>query len=56
MELVIITLIKALPKEFDSFTSTLLLQKDIDKTKVIEAFVTEENNCYLSRKDLTVLL
>ena len=38
------TLIQALPKEFDNFTSALLLQKDIDKAKVIEAFVTEENN------------
>src|SRR3979490_347363 len=39
------TLIRALPAEFDNFTSALLLQKDIDKAKVIDAFVTEESNC-----------
>ena len=40
----IITLIWAFPEEFDNFMSALLLQKDIDKAKVIEAFVTEETN------------
>ena len=44
-KLVIMMLIWALPEEFDNFTSALLLQKDIDKAKVIEAFLTEENNC-----------
>ena len=39
-ELVIMTLIRALP----GFTSALLLQNNIDKAKVIEAFVTEESN------------
>ena len=43
-ELVIMTLIRALPAEFDSFMSALLLQSNIDKAKVIEAFVTEESN------------
>ena len=43
-ELVIMTLIQALLAEFDSFMSALLLQKNIDKAKVIEAFVTEESN------------
>ena len=43
-ELVIMTLIQALPAEFDSFMSALLLQSNIDKAKVIEAFVTEESN------------
>ena len=43
-ELVIITLIQALPAEFDSFTLALLLQNNIDRVKVIEAFVTEESN------------
>ena len=43
-ELVIIMLIQALPVEFDSFMSALLLQSNIDKAKVIEAFVTEESN------------
>ena len=43
-ELVIMTLIQALPAEFDGFTSALLLQNNIDKAKVIEAFVTEESN------------
>src|SRR3979490_854988 len=38
------TLIRALPAEFDNFTSALLLQKDVDKAKVIDAFVTEESN------------
>ena len=45
-ELVIIMLIQALAEEFDNLTSALLLQKDINKAKVIEAFVTEENNCH----------
>ena len=43
-ELVITILIRALPAEFDSFTSALFLQNNIDKTKVIKAFVTEESN------------
>ena len=43
-ELVIMTLIQALPAKFDSFMLALLLQNDIDKAKVIEAFVTEESN------------
>ena len=43
-ELVIMMLIRALPAEFDSFTLALLLQSNIDKAKVIEAFVTKESN------------
>ena len=43
-ELMIMMLIQALPAEFDSFTSALLLQNAIDKAKVIETFVTEESN------------
>ena len=43
-ELVIMTLIQALSAKFDSFMLALLLQNDIDKAKVIEAFVTEESN------------
>ena len=40
----IMMLIWVLPEEFDNFISALLLQKDIDKAKVIEAFVIEETN------------
>ena len=43
-ELMIMMLVQAPPAKFDSFMSALLLQNDIDKAKVIEAFVTEESN------------
>ena len=43
-ELLIMTLIRALPEEYQHFTSALLLQKNITKESVISAFITEENN------------
>jgi hypothetical protein len=49
------TLLCALPEEFDSFMSAQLLQKDIDKAKVIDAFVTEENS-HLHRSSQTAML
>ena len=54
-ELVIMTLIRALPAEFDSFMSALLLQRNIDKAKVIEAFITKESN-HLHRLNQSAML
>ena len=52
--LVIMILIWALPVKFDSFMLALLLQNDIDKAKVIEAFVTQESN-HLHHSNQSVL-
>ncbi|TDL19651.1 hypothetical protein BD410DRAFT_703179, partial [Rickenella mellea] len=43
-ELACMALICALPAEYSSFASSLLLLEKFDKAKLHQAFITEENN------------
>jgi hypothetical protein len=44
-ELASMALIRSLPEEYSSFTSSLLLMDKLDKTTVHQAFVTEDLQC-----------
>jgi len=44
-ELASMTLIRALPNDYNSFISSLLLKDDLDKVAVQNVFVHEDNKC-----------
>ncbi|PFH44982.1 hypothetical protein AMATHDRAFT_164154 [Amanita thiersii Skay4041] len=50
-ELASMTLIRALPEEYNSFVSSLLLKDNLDKDTIKQSFVTEEIQCSRRARD-----